>query len=164
MADLSTFGEWTQSALTAAGGALGSFFVLRRRYSQDSNAIVHDKAEGNLIGTLMRERDAALISAKEAWAQRTDDAKAIARFEALMEAAERETKRLREEIFAMRLHTRKLTAIIVRLDPQAAAILQLDGSGDGIGDIDDRRTPKAAPATHVIVDNTEPVPVKQVPQ
>jgi hypothetical protein len=130
--------DWLATILSAIGGAVGSFFVLRRRYSQDSNAIAHDKAEGTLIATLLAERDAAMQSAKEAWSQRTDDAKAIARFEALMEAGERETKRLRDEIFALRLHTRKLTAIIVRLDPQASALLQVDGNSDGIG-MDDRR-------------------------
>lgn len=126
------------TALTGLGSAAATFFFVRRKYSQDTTAIVQDKAQGQLITTLIAERDAAMRSAKEAWDQRTADAKAIARFEALMEAGERETKRLRDEIFALRLHTRKLTAIIVRLDPQAAQMLQLDSNGDGI-DLDDRR-------------------------
>lgn len=138
MPDITTLPEWLNTALGGLGGAAAMFFGLRRRYSQDSTAIVQDKAQGTLITTLIAERDAAMRSAKEAWDQRTADAKAIARFEALMEAGERETKRLRDEIFALRLHTRKLTAIIVRLDPQAAHLLQLDSNGDGI-DLEDRR-------------------------
>jgi hypothetical protein len=132
--------DWVQTAMTGICSAAATFFFVRRKYSQDSTAIVQDKAQGNLITTLIAERDSAMRSAKEAWDQRTQDAKAIARFEALMEAGERETKRLRDEIFALRLHTRKLTAIIVRLDPQAAHLLQLDGNGDGI-DVDERRDP-----------------------
>jgi hypothetical protein len=132
MLDLSTFQEWASNALAGLGGAVAAYLGLRRRYSQDTAAITQDKAQGTLIATLIAERDAAMRSAREAWDQRTADAKAIARFEALMEAGERETNRLREELFAMRLHTRKLTAIIVRLDPQAAQMLQVDSNGDGI--------------------------------
>jgi hypothetical protein len=138
--------EWINTALAAIGGAAASFFALRRKYSQDTTAITRDRAESNLMVTLMTERDAAMRTAQEAWSQRTEDAKAIARFEALLEASERETKRLRDEIFSMRLHTRKLTAIIVRLDPQAAQMLQLDANGDGV-EIEDRRShPPANPA------------------
>lgn len=138
MPDFSYLHEWASNAIAGLGGAAAMFFGLRRRYSHDSAAITQDKAQGNLITTLIAERDAAMRSAREAWDQRTADAKAIARFEALMEAGERETKRLRDEIFALRLHTRKLTAIIVRLDPQAAHMLQLDSNGDGV-DLEDRR-------------------------
>jgi hypothetical protein len=140
MPDLNSLQDWVHTALAGVGGAAATFFALRRRFSQDTAFITQDKAQGNLITTLIAERDSAMRSAKEAWDQRTQDAKAIARFEALMEAGERETKRLRDEIFALRLHTRKLTAIIVRLDPQAAHLLQLDSNGDGIElDVDERR-------------------------
>lgn len=138
MPDMNSLQDWVGAILTGIGSAATTFFFVRRKYSQDTTAIVQDKAQGQLITTLIAERDAAMRSAKEAWDQRTADAKAIARFEALMEAGERETKRLRDEIFALRLHTRKLTAIIVRLDPQAAQMLQLDSNGDGI-DLEDRR-------------------------
>lgn len=138
MADFNNLQEWINTGLAAAAGAIASFLGLRRRYSQDSTHIAHDQAEIGLIATLRAERDSANTAAREAWAQRTEDARAIARFETLMEAGDRETKRLRDEIFALRLHTRKLTAIIVRLDPQAAQLLQLDANGDGV-DMDDRR-------------------------
>lgn len=111
------------------------FLALRRKYSRDSAAMAQDKAEVQLIATLMAERDAAMKSMREAWEQRTTDAKAIARFEALMEAGDRETTRLRDEIFALRLHTRKLTAIIVKLDPQSAHILHIDPHSDGVGPV-----------------------------
>lgn len=132
MADPSAFQEWVQTALAAVGGAAASYLGLRKKYSSDSSAIAEDKATSNLMATLMAERDMAMRQAREAWAQRTDDATLIARFEAQLESSERETKRLREEILSLRLHTRKLTAIIVRLDPQAAELLHLDANGDGV--------------------------------
>lgn len=139
MADMNLLQEWANTITAAAVSVGATFLAMRRKYSKDSAGIAHDKAEGNLIATLMAERDAANANAREAWAQRVIDAQRIARFEALVEAGDRETKRLREEIFSLRLHTRKLTAIIVRLDPQAAHLLQLDANGDGIDDMDDRR-------------------------
>lgn len=125
--------DWVTVILSGLGGAFASFMGLRRRFSRDTAAIQQDKTETSLMATIIAERDAALRQAKEATEGRLADAKRIARFEALQEAGDRETKRLRDEIFALRLHTRKLTAIIVKLDPQAASLLQLDTMpGDGI--------------------------------
>lgn len=132
MAEMGDIQGWVQAALGGTAGATGMFLALRRKFSKDSAAMAQDKAEVQLIATLIAERDAAMRSAREAWEQRTTDARSIARFEALMEAGERETARLRDEIFAMRLHTRKLTAIIVRLDPQAASLLHVDPHSDGM--------------------------------
>lgn len=126
--------ELVQTTAAAIAGIAGTFFAMRRRYSKDSVGIVEDKAQSQLIITLMAERDSAMREAREAWAQRTADAKAIARFEALQEAGERETKRLRDEIFSLRLHIRKLTAIIVKLDPDSAHLMQLDSNSDGVAD------------------------------
>lgn len=132
MADVSAVQDWVQAGLAGVGGAMMSFLALRRKYSHDSAAIKQDQAQTQLITTLIAERDAAMRSAREAWDKRTEDARAIARFEALMEAGERETKRLRDEIFAMRMHSRKLTAIIVKLDPKSAHLLQIDPHSDGV--------------------------------
>lgn len=139
MPDLSLIQEWLNTAAAGLGGAAITFFGLRRRFSQDSTAIANDKVERDLVAKLMAtleksnvERDTYMKIAEKAQEQRLIDVGRIAHFEALMEAGDRETKRLREELFAMRMHTRKLTAIIVRLDPQAAQMLQLDVHGDGI--------------------------------
>lgn len=132
MADMTPLQDWINTALAGMGGAAATFFALRRRYSQDSTAIARDSTESKLLATLMAERDTYMRIAKEAQEQRMIDVGRIAHFEALMEAGERETKRLRDELFAMRMHTRKLTAIIVRLDPKAAQMLQLDSNGDGV--------------------------------
>lgn len=142
MPDMTSLQEWWNTSLAAIGGAVATFFALRRRFSQDTKSIAHDKAESKLIATLMAERDTYMRIAKEATEQRLIDVGRIAHFEALIEAGERETKRLREELFAMRLHTRKLTAIIVKLDPQAAQLLQIDSKGDGIP-LDSRPAPLA---------------------
>lgn len=132
MVEITELQGWIQAGLAGAGGAVATFLALRKKYSKDSALIAQDKAEVQLIATLMAERDSAMRAAREAWDQRVTDARVIARFEALMEAGERETKRLRDEIFAMRLHTRKLTAIIVRLDPQAAQSLHIEPDSDGL--------------------------------
>lgn len=132
MTEMGEIQGWIQAALGTSVGAGGMFLALRRKFSKDSAAMAQDKAEVQLIATLMAERDAAMRSTREAWDQKVNDAKAIARFEALMEASERETTRLRDEIFALRLHTRKLTAIIVKLDPQAASMLGVESGSDGL--------------------------------
>lgn len=140
--------EWANTITTSVVSAGAAFLFARRKFSKDSAGIAHDKGESNLIATLIAERDAANSNAREAWAQRVEDAKRIARFEALMEAAERETKRLRDELFSLRLHTRKLTTIIIRLDPNAAQLLELKQSaGDGI-DMEDRRIGEPFPDQH----------------
>jgi len=139
MPDLSPIQDWANTVLGGLAGAAASFFALRRKFSQDTTAIAHDKTERDLVAKLMAdrerlsaERDTFMKIAEKAQEQRLIDVGRIAHFEALMEAGDRETRRLRDELFAMRMHTRKLTAIIVRLDPQAAQMLQLDAHGDGI--------------------------------
>ncbi len=123
---------WIEAVVGAAGGAVASFLALRKRYSQDSASIARDKSESTFIATLMAERDMAMKQAHEAWSQRVDDARALARLEALLEARDREVTRLRDELFSLRLHIRKLSAIAVRLDPAAAHLLNLNANGDGI--------------------------------
>lgn len=139
MPDMNSLQDWVNTTLGAIGGGAVSFFALRRKYSQDSTAIAYDKTQTDFVAKLMAaieranaERDTFMRIAEKTTEQRLIDVGRIARFEALMEAGEKETNRLREELFAMRLHTRKLTAIIVRLDPQAAHMLQVDSNGDGI--------------------------------
>jgi len=132
MPDANIIQEWGTHVLTAFVTVAGTAFALRRKFSQDSTAIAHDKAESKLIATLMGERDTYKQMAEDATRQRMIDVGVIARLQTQIESGEKETMRLREELFAMRLHTRKLTAIIVRLDPQAAQMLQVDGHGDGI--------------------------------
>lgn len=117
---------------TAVAAAAAAYLTTRRKFSRDTAGMVADKAEGNLIAMLISERDTALTAAKEAWAQRTQDAIKIARWETLQEVNEKENIRLRGELFSMRVHVRKLTAIIVRLDPNTAALLNLHDDSDGI--------------------------------
>lgn len=109
----------------ALGGVGVTFMAIRRRFSQDSTAIAADKAETSLISTLIAERDVAMRNAKEAWEQRIEDARSIARFEALDEAREREIKYLREQVFTMHLHIEKLTMMLMKIDPEGAKLLQL---------------------------------------
>lgn len=127
--------DWLNGVMAAAGGSVLTFLGIRRKYSQDSNAIAKDKTETSLMATLIAERDTAMRNAENAWDQRVEDARHIAKLEAQLEAQKTETTRLREELFAMRLHVRKLTAILVKLDPHAAQLLDLNNMPrDGIDD------------------------------
>lgn len=124
--------DWANAIAAALGGAGTAFLAMRRKWSRDTASIIADRAESNLIAMLVSERDNALAAAKEAWAQRTEDAIKITRWETLQEINEKENIRLRGELFSMRIHVRKLTAIIVRLDPSTAALLNLHDDSDGI--------------------------------
>lgn len=125
--------EIMSSAATALAGAGASWLALRRKYSSDTTGIAKDKAESSLMATLIAERDMAMTTAREAWAQRTEDARQIARLEARLDAEKLETARLRDELFSMRLHVRKLTSVLVKLDPTSASILDItEANGDGI--------------------------------
>lgn len=119
--------------LTALGGAAATWLGLRRKYNKDSTDIARDKVETEFMITLRAERDQALATAREAWAQRIDDARTIATLQAEVTAGHRETERLRDELFALRIRMGKIVAIVVKLDPAAAATLELDrGPRDGI--------------------------------
>lgn len=143
--DLVVLSDWMRTGVTLFVGAAAGYLGLRKRYSRDTAEITHDKAESGLIETLMRERLAALELAKGASDARLEDGKALARFEERMRQCDKETSRLGDEIFTLRLHVRHLTAIIVKLDPQAAGLLQLNASGDGVDRMDDRRIASTHP-------------------
>jgi chromosome segregation ATPase len=117
--------EWLNTAAGAVAGAVSSFLFLRRKYSKDSAGIAHDEVSTSLLKTLLAERDLAKTEAREAWAQRTEDAKRIAQLETVLEARDAQMKNMSEQLFAFRLQVRRLTQIIIRLDPTAAALLEM---------------------------------------
>lgn len=132
MPDANIIQEWGTHVLAAAGAAATAVLTLRRKYSQDSTAIVYDKANGDLLKTVLAERDLYMRELKEAHAKELVAVGRIAHVEGLMEACERERKVVDEKLFTMRLHMRKLTTMLIRLDPQTASLLEIGGAGDGI--------------------------------
>ena len=126
------FQEWGTYVLTAVGGAVGGVLTLRRKFSQDSTAIVYDKSNGDFLKTVLAERDLYMRELKESHAKELVAVGRIAHVEGLMEACERERKVVDEKLFTMRLHMRKLTTMLIRLDPQTASLLEIGGAGDGI--------------------------------
>jgi len=136
--------EWLNTAAGAVAGAVSSFLLLRRKYSKDSAGIAED---GIRIDSLKAAEDrsaAAWEVAKEAWAQRSADAAAIARLQTLLEARDAQMKDLRDQLFAFRVQIRRLTQIIIRLDPTAEVLLETAGHPDD----DDEPTipgPRSAP-------------------
>lgn len=115
---------------TTIAGAAAAIFALRRRYSSDSNEITKDKAESRFVVTLLAERDAAVASNKALMDQRVEDARMIAKMEAQVLAEQERTKEMREEILTLRLTVQKLCAIVAKLDPSAAARLEMGPSHD----------------------------------
>lgn len=124
--------EWFNTLLFSIGTAVATWFGMRRRYSRDTTVIAHDRAEKALLDRLTTERDEARDREREAVATRLEDVKKIARLEALLETYQTEVLRLRDEVLTMRLHSRRLTSIIVKLAPDEARMLGIDKDSDGI--------------------------------
>jgi phage shock protein A len=117
------FQEWINTVSGAVAGAIGSFLFLRRKFSKDSAEIAQDQLNTNWLKTLLAERDMAMASAKDAWSQRTEDAKRIAKLETILEARESEMKQLKDQLFAFRVELRRLNEKIKQLDPHHDAML-----------------------------------------
>lgn len=157
MADVSSLPDWVQAGLAAFVASAGTFLAVRRKWSKDGASIAGDTAERDMMAKLAAERDAANTRAEKAiekmqelMEQRILDAEKLARFDERMQHCDRESTRMSGEILLLKLQQRRLTAIIISLDPKSEALLRMN---EGIEDPVDRRRP-----SHVIVDNTDPVP------
>jgi septal ring factor EnvC (AmiA/AmiB activator) len=122
--------EWLNTAMGAFVGAVASFLALRRKYSQDSAGIAHDEVNSSLLKTLLSERDMAMSTAREAWSQRTEDAKRIAMLETQLQQREVDLKLLKDQVFAFRVELRRLNNKIKRLDPNHDSMLFLEPDPD----------------------------------
>jgi phage shock protein A len=122
--------EWFNTAAGAVVGAVASFLALRRKFSKDSAEIAQDQLNTSWLKTLLSERDMAMASAKDAWSQRTEDAKRIAKLETILEARESEMKQLKDQLFAFRVELRRLNDKIKQLDPNHDAMLLVPDDDD----------------------------------
>lgn len=142
VADLNELPGWANTAISVVTGAGLAFLGLRKKFSQDSTSIAYDKAQAEHLATVTAERNTYREIAMRLQDQRSEDSALNARLEERVAASVAETLRLRDEILAMRMHTRKLTAIILKLDPNASNLLQLDSNGDGIPEFIDKHPEK----------------------
>lgn len=109
---------WTAAA-TAVIGAAGGAAVLRRRLSRDKTEMTKDRVESEFVVLLLKERDEALASAREAWRVRQVDAESIARLQSQNLFQEQEIQRLKQEFGAFK-------RLIARLYPATRAFLESD--------------------------------------
>ena len=106
---------WGAAVLTAVGGGA----LLRRRLSRDRTEMTRDHVESEFLLLLLKERDQALASAREAWRQREEDAQSIARLSSQTAFQQAEIDRLHAEFD----HFKRT---IVRLYPTTRQFLESD--------------------------------------
>jgi hypothetical protein len=93
-----TVGAWGAGIVALATSAA----VLARRLSKDRTEITKDAAEASFVSQLLKERDAAIASAREAWKERYQDSNTIARLKAENEYQARELARLSDDFAAFK--------------------------------------------------------------
>lgn len=94
--------------LSAVGGAVTSFLVLRRRVSRVKVEVVKDQAEVNLIALLQSERDRAITSESEARKNREEDAKLIGELETKVAYLTEINVEMKKQIVEMRKEVQAL--------------------------------------------------------
>ena len=109
---------WTAAA-TAAIGAVGGAAMLRRKLSRDRTEMTKDRVESEFVTLLLRERDEAIASAREAWRVRQADAESIARLASQNTFQQQEIERLKGEFAAFK-------RLIARLYPNTRSFLESD--------------------------------------
>lgn len=107
------------AAATAVVGAAGGAALLRRRLSRDRTEMTKDRVESEFVVLLLKERDEALESAREAWRVRQVDAESIARLTSQNAYQQGEIERLKEEFHAFK-------RLIARLYPATRVFLESD--------------------------------------
>jgi hypothetical protein len=95
---LQEIGAWGAGMVALAT----SVALLVRRLSKDRTEITKDIAETTFVSQLLKERDAAIASAREAWNERYRDSNTIARLTAENEFQARELARLSEDFAAFK--------------------------------------------------------------
>lgn len=93
--------------MTAIFTLIGGLMWLRRRYSQDGLAVKKETTEGNLLEIVIKERNAAMDDAREAWARRAADAELIGKLSAEVEALTQLNHKTNNEVHLLRLLNEK---------------------------------------------------------
>ena len=106
---------WTAAVLTAVGGGA----LLRRRLSRDRTEMTRDRVESEFLLLLLKERDQALATAREAWRQREADAQSIAQLASQNAFQQAEIDRLHDEF-------KQFKRTIARMYPTTRPFLESD--------------------------------------
>jgi len=109
---------WT-AVVTAAVSTVGGVALLRRRLSRDRTEMTKDRAESAFITQLLKERDAAVTLARDAWRDRQTDVESIARLQAQNAYQQSEIERLKAEFGSLK-------RLIARLYPETRVFLESD--------------------------------------
>jgi hypothetical protein len=91
--------------------------VLARRLSHDRIVLAKDRVESSFVALLLKERDAAIRDAHDAWEERHADTQAIARLSVENEYQAKEIARLTTEFAAFK-------RVLIRLYPQTREFLE----------------------------------------
>lgn len=129
-------GDLATGIAGVATALVGTLLWLRRRVSKDSTEINADKAQNTILGTALSRADAAERDAREAWAQRTKDAEAIARLSVQNEALIAQISLLRDEKFVVGIQLKRLKMELGRQNPELRRFL-----GSDFGPINDEGKP-----------------------
>ena len=97
-----------------------------------------DRVESEFVVLLLKERDAAMDSAREAWSARQLDAESIARLKAQNDHQQLEIERLKQEFSAFK-------RLIARLYPNTRVFLESDFGMTDLGPSDEPPPPKGFP-------------------
>lgn len=124
-----------QSAGAMAGGGvalIGALTILVRRLSRDRNELTKDRVELDYLAQLLKERNDALMAARDALRERYDDSKVVARLTVENEFQAKELARLADD-FA---HFKRQLG---RMYPQTRRFVESDFADDSL--LDDHHGP-----------------------
>lgn len=116
---LEEVGKLIGAATAAVGALVGGAAVIRRRLVRDQTETIKDRAEGDFVVTLLKERDEAQADARTAWEARQKDTELIGRLTSQTEYQRQEIERLKKEFAAFKRQ-------VARLYPDARAFVQSD--------------------------------------
>jgi hypothetical protein len=94
---------------TAIFAIAGGLLWLRRKFSHDGLEVKKERSEGGLIEIIIKERNAAMDDAREAWARRATDAELIGKLSAQVEALNQLNHKTNNEVHLLRLLNEKQT-------------------------------------------------------
>jgi len=107
-------------SIGSVGGALLlGFMWMRRKWPRDSNEILKDRTEGQLMEKVMNERDAALKRADEAMSHRITDAALIAGLQERNKYLQEECARLNVVIAKMEAEFEILKTAIRKIQKES---------------------------------------------
>jgi hypothetical protein len=108
--------------MTAVFTLIGGIMWLRRRLSQDGLESKKDRSEGQLLDIVIKERNAAMDDAREAWAKRATDAEMIGKLSAQVESLNHLNHKTNNEVSLLRMLNEKQNQEIAALRKDLIAL------------------------------------------